>query len=100
MNTNKYKPKRIETYTSDRVLECFYNDLIKAANSGKPDSVLSRVHLPMSDVYYTRRAIELNTGILYSLDRIERCMYLEGMLKAEDVFEPNRKRDFEYDYLP
>jgi hypothetical protein len=56
---------------------------------------LKRVHIPRSDVFYVREAIYQRTGIKYSLDRVERAMYLEGHLKRSDVFEPDRKRDWE-----
>lgn len=52
-------------------------------------------HIPRSEVYYVRAAIEADTGIRYSLDRIERSMYLEGMIPKADVFEPERKRPWE-----
>jgi hypothetical protein len=56
---------------------------------------LKRVHIPRSDVFYVREAIYQRTGIKYTLDRVERAMYLEGHLKREDVFEPDKKRDWE-----
>jgi hypothetical protein len=85
--------KRKETYTNDRVLESFYTDLIRAANSRNPDYVLNRIHIPHSDVFYVREAIKNATGVEYSLDHVERAMYLEGYLSAEDVFEPERIRE-------
>lgn len=83
-------PKKVKLHASDAVLEHFYEVLL----SGNPDAQL-RVHIPMSDVFYARAAIQNDTGVVYSLDRIERAMYLEGMLDRKDVFEPNRKRDWE-----
>tara|TARA_R110000787_G_C13226307_1_gene426738 strand:- start:39 stop:290 length:252 start_codon:yes stop_codon:yes gene_type:complete len=80
------KPK---IYTSDNVLEEFY-----LALADKDEGRLRRVHIPRSDVFYVREKIYQDTDIKYSLDRIERAMYLEGMLKAQDVFEPNRKREY------
>ena len=49
----------------------------------------------MSDVFYVREAIRLNTGVTYSLDHVERAMYLEGYLSRSDVLDPDRKRDWE-----
>ena len=43
---------------------------------------------------YTSDSVLEDTGVKYSLDRVERAMYLEGMLNASDVFEPNRKREY------
>ena len=80
------KPK---IYTSDNVLEEFY-----LALANEDEGKLRRVHIPRSDVFYVREKMYQDTGIKYSLDRIERAMYLEGMLSASDVFEPNRKREY------
>ena len=82
--------QRKNVYSSENVLEEFYKAL-----ASKDEGRLRRVHIPRSDVFYVREAIFQNTGTKYSLDRIERAMYLEGMLSAHDVFEPERKRDWE-----
>lgn len=83
MNNN-----RIQLYASEDVIEEFY----KAIASGDA-AKLRRVHIPKSDVFYVRTAIEADTGKRYTLDHVERAMYLEGMLDRKDVFEPDRKRD-------
>lgn len=77
-------------FSSDKILEEFY----KALAYGD-ESRLLRVHIPLSDVFYVRAAIEADTGVRYSLDRIERAMYLEGMIPAKDCFEPEREREWE-----
>jgi len=77
-------------FADDDVLTNFYNAL-----ADKDEGKLRRVHIPRSDVFYVREAIFQRTGIKYSLDRVERAMYLEGHLKKSDVFEPDRKRDWE-----
>lgn len=82
--------KRVKLYASDDVLENFYEVLL----SGNPDA-MQRVHIPKSDVFYVRARVEEALGVRYSLDRIERAMYLEKMLSAKDVFEPHVKRDWE-----
>jgi len=81
------KPKM---YASDNVLEEFY-----LALAGKDEAKLRRVHIPRSDVFYVREKIYQDTNIKYSLDRVERAMYLEGMLSRRDVLDPDRKRDWE-----
>jgi hypothetical protein len=81
------KPKM---YISDNVLEEFYYAL-----SSEDEGRMRRVHIPRSDVFYIRNKILEDTGVKYSLDRVERAMYLEGHLKASDVFEPKRKREWE-----
>ena len=79
--------KRIQLYTSENVIEEFYNALVTGdANR------LRRVHIPKSDVFYVRQAIYQDTGQWYTLDHVERAMYLEGMLRKNEVFEPNRER--------
>jgi len=80
----------MQIYSSENVIEEFY----KALASGDP-SRMRRVHIPRSDVFYVRRAYYESTGNWETLDKIERCMYLEGMLSSSDVFEPKRKRDWE-----
>ena len=80
---------RIQLYASDNVLEEFYSALADG-NSNK----ISRIHIPRSDVFYVRAAIEADTGVRYTLDHIERAMYLEGMLNRRDVLDPDRKRDY------
>ena len=77
-------------YITDDVLGEFYRALAEG-----DEKRLRRVHIPMSDVFYVREAIFNDTGIKYSLDRVERAMYLEGHLGRSDVFEPDRKRDWE-----
>lgn len=79
----------VEYYISDNVLEEFYTTLEK--------KITSRfVHIPVSDVFYVRAAIKAATGVEYSLDRVERAMLLEGFLSPHDCFEPERKREWEY----
>ena len=81
------KPKM---YASERVLEEFY-----LALANEDEGRLRRVHIPRSDVFYVREKIEQDTGVKYTLDRIERAMYLEGMLTAYDVLNPEKKREWE-----
>ena len=81
--------KKPAMYSSDNVVEEFYRAL-----ASEDEGKLRRVHIPRSDVFYIREKIHQDTGIRYSLDRIERAMYLEGILKASDVFEPERKREY------
>jgi hypothetical protein len=77
-------------FSDEDVLTEFY----KAMASGD-EGRLRRVHIPRSDVFYVREAIHQGTGVRYTLDRVERAMYLEGHLNKRDVFEPDRKRDWE-----
>jgi hypothetical protein len=83
------KQKSVQLYGIDSILEQFY----EAAASSNP-AKLKSVHIPMSDVFYVQKAIEARTGQLYTLDHIERSMYLEGHLNASQVKDPKRKRGY------
>ena len=80
------KPK---LYSSDKVIEEFYEAL-----ASEDEGRVRRVHIPRSNVFYVREKIFQDTGVRYSLDHVERAMYLEGMLDAKDVLEPRRKRKY------
>ena len=77
-------------FADDDVLAQFYTAL-----ADRDETSVRRVHIPRSDVFYVREAIFNRTGERYSLDRVERAMYLEGHLRREDVLDPDRKRDWE-----
>lgn len=81
---------RIKYYQSDRVLEEFYEALAKGN-----ERVLKRVHIPHSSVFYAREAYYQHSGEWISLDRMERAMYLEGMIDRFNVLDPDRKREWE-----
>ena len=81
------KRKAVQLYAGDNVIEEFYRALADG-DSRK----LRRIHIPKSDVFYVRAAIEADTGVRYSLDHVERAMYLEGMIDRKDVLEPDRER--------
>lgn len=78
----------VKYYASENVLEEFYKNLVDEDDK-------NRVHLPHSSVFYVREAIYCRTGIWYTLDRIERAMYLEGFLLRDDVLDPDRRREYE-----
>jgi hypothetical protein len=80
----------MEYFADDDVLTQFYTAL-----AGRDEKGMRRVHIPRSDVFYVREAIHQRTGERYSLDRVERAMYLEGHLRKSDVLDPDRKRDWE-----
>ena len=76
-------------FASDSVLEEFY-----LALAGKDEAKLRRVHIPRSDVFYVREKIYQDTGIKYTLDHVERAMYLEGHLESYEVLDPDREREY------
>ena len=79
---------KIHLYSSDNVIEEFY-EAIAEGDSKK----LRRVHIPKSDVFYVREALEARLGKRYTLDHVERAMYLEGFLQRHEVLDPDRKRE-------
>jgi len=81
-----YKQK-LSMYSSEDVIEEFY-DAIADGDSKR----LRRVHIPKSDVFYVREALEARLGKRYTLDHVERAMYLEGFLEKHEVLDPERKR--------
>ena len=81
--------KSVQLYASDNVIEEFYKALV--SNNGK---AVQKIHIPKSDVFYVRAAIEADTGVRYSLDHVKRAMYLEGHLKRYEVLDPDRERDY------
>jgi hypothetical protein len=82
------KRKHIQLYAGEDVIEEFYR-AIAEGNSRR----IERIHIPKSDVFYVRAAIEADTGVKYTLDHVERAMYLEGMIERKDVLDPDRERD-------
>lgn len=80
----------VQLYADEDVLRHFY--AVLASNDNK---LAESIHIPMSDVFYVRAAIEAATGVRYTLDHVERAMYLEGLLSRSEVLDPDRKRDWE-----
>ena len=89
LQRKKTTNSKVKYYSDDKVLERFYETLASGNNKK-----LLRVHIPRSDVFYVRAAIEADTGVKYSLDHVERAMYLEGHLSRRDVLNPDRKRPY------
>ena len=83
------KNKRVQLYESESVIEDFYSAL--ASNNSYN---VKKVHIPKSDVFYVREAIYNRTGERYTLDHVERAMYLEGYLGRHEVLDPDRKREY------
>ena len=81
--------KPVQLYASETVIEDFYEAI--ADNNPR---ALQKVHIPKSDVFYVREAIYQRTGEHYTLDHVERAMYLEGHLQAYEVLDPERKREY------
>ena len=61
--------KSVKLYT-DNVLEEFYKHVL--------DGTVRNLHIPHSDVYYVRAAVEARSGQKFSLAHVERIMKEEG----------------------
>ena len=68
--------KSVKLYT-DNVIENFYEAI--------RTNTVSKLHIPHSDVFYVRKAIEARTGERYTLKHVEDAMKAEGSLKEEDT---------------
>jgi|TARA_R110000803_G_scaffold210675_2_gene283124 hypothetical protein len=81
--------KTVKLIASENVIEEYYKALVSNSYNYS-----MKVHIPKSDVFYVRTAIEEATGEHYTLDHVERSMYLEGHLKSYEVLDPNRPRGY------
>ena len=68
-----------------------FNDFINAVYRDK----LDQVHIPHSDVFYVRAALEKHTGIRFPLQQVETAMKAEGwsegrILKSDHRYKGNK----------
>lgn len=61
--------KSVKLYT-DNVLEAFYDAL--------KNNTLDKLHIPHSDVFYVRKAVEAHYGRPFTLEHVEWAMRMEG----------------------
>ena len=67
--------KSVKLYTDD-VLEAFYAAI--------RNNSLDRLHIPHSDVFYVRQAVEAHYGRKFSLKHVEDSMRAEGWVEKEE----------------
>ena len=67
--------KSVKLYT-DNVLEAFY-DAIR-------NNSLDRLHIPHSDVFYVRSAVEARYGRSFTLKHVEDAMRAEGWTEKDE----------------
>ena len=67
--------KSVKLYTDD-VLEAFYAAI--------RNNSLDRLHIPHSDVFYVRQAVEAHYGRKFSLKHVEDSMRAEGWAEKEE----------------
>lgn len=90
-STNKMSStSHTDSYDNDDILGTFFKAL-----AGDDIKALQSMHIPRSEVFYVRQKYFQDTGEWVSLDRMERSMYLEGLIDKRDVLDPNRKRPWE-----
>ena len=70
--------KSVKLYT-DNVIESFY-DAVLSNN-------LEKLHIPHSDVFYVRAAVEAHYGRSFSLKEVEDAMIAEGWSENKDLEE-------------
>ena len=68
--------KSVKLYT-DNVLDAFY-DAIK-------NNTLHNLHIPHSDVFYVRQAVEAHYGRPFTLKHVDAAMKAEGWKDTDDV---------------
>ena len=61
--------KSVKLYT-DNVLEAFYSAIV--------NNTLDKLHIPHSDVFYVRSAVEAHYGRSFTLKHVEDAMRAEG----------------------
>jgi hypothetical protein len=61
--------KSVKLYT-DNVIEAFYDAII--------NNSLDKLHIPHSDVFYVRQAVEAHYGRPFTLKHVEEAMIAEG----------------------
>tara|TARA_E500000318_G_scaffold47985_1_gene45159 strand:- start:976 stop:1188 length:213 start_codon:yes stop_codon:yes gene_type:complete len=69
------KKKSVKLYT-DNVIDAFY-DAIK-------NNTLRNLHIPHSDVFYVRQAVEAHYGRPFTLKHVEEAMRAEGWKEKDE----------------
>ena len=70
--------KSVKLYT-DNVIESFYDAVI--------NNNLEKLHIPHSDVFYVRAAVEAHYGRSFSLKEVEDAMIAEGWSENKNLEE-------------
>ena len=70
--------KSVKLYT-DNVIEEFYSHLA--------NNTLKDLHIPHSDVFYVRAAVEAHYGRSFTLKEVEDAMIAEGWSENKDLQE-------------
>jgi len=78
------KRKSVKLYT-DNVIEAFYDAVL--------NNRLDKLHIPHSDVFYVRAAVEAHYGKPFTLKHVEEAMRAEGWTegKSDNTLEHKRE---------
>lgn len=70
--------KSVKLYT-DNVIEAFYDAVV--------NNNLDKLHIPHSDVFYVRAAVEAHYGKSFTLEEVENAMIAEGWSETKELEE-------------
>ena len=70
--------KSVKLYT-DNVIEAFYAAVV--------NNNLDKLHIPHSDVFYVRAAVEAHYGRSFTLKEVEDAMIAEGWSETKELEE-------------
>ena len=70
--------KSVKLYT-DNVIEAFYDAVL--------NNRLDKLHIPHSDVFYVRAAVEAHYGRSFTLEHVESAMRAEGWTETSSHAE-------------
>jgi len=69
--------KSVKLYTRNKTKVCTDN-VIEAFYDAIRNNTLDRLHIPHSDVFYVRKAVEAHYGRPFTLEHVEWAMRMEG----------------------
>ena len=78
------KRKSVKLYT-DNVIEAFYDAVL--------NNRLDKLHIPHSDVFYVRAAVEAHYGKPFTLKHVEKAMRAEGWTEEKSDNTLDHKRE-------
>ena len=76
--------KSVKLYT-DNVIEAFYDAVL--------NNRLDKLHIPHSDVFYVRAAVEAHYGKPFTLKHVEEAMRAEGWTEGKSDNTLDHKRE-------
>ena len=69
--------KSVKLYTKDKT-KVYTDNVIEAFYDATRNNTLDRLHIPHSDVFYVRKAVEAHYGRPFTLEHVEWAMRMEG----------------------